>query len=322
MSVEGPSFASPHFRLDPVADRAWAAIAPLEGGAAIGNAGIVDLGEDTLVFDTFISPDAAEDLSEAARALTGRDARYVVNSHYHNDHVRGNQVFAPASTIISTAWTREAIERNEPEWIARERREAPDKIEELESRLGRETDERLRRHLSVGVHYHRVLRDSHPQLRTTLPTLTFERILVLHGSLRTVELHCRGGAHTGSDAFLHLRADHVAYMGDLFFTETHPFVGEGSPDLWIDILDEIEALGVETLVPGHGPVGTPRDIAPVREYLALVRDLAATARRDGRAIEDLVSEPIPDRFGEWAYPDFFALNLRLLHDRADASSGG
>jgi hypothetical protein len=34
----------------------------LAGGAAICNAGIIDLGDRTLVFDSFMSPLAAEDL--------------------------------------------------------------------------------------------------------------------------------------------------------------------------------------------------------------------------------------------------------------------
>jgi hypothetical protein len=48
-------FQSDHFRLYQLADGVFAAIA-LNGGAAISNAGIIDLGDRTLIFDTFISP--------------------------------------------------------------------------------------------------------------------------------------------------------------------------------------------------------------------------------------------------------------------------
>jgi cyclase len=67
---------SEHFELERLADGVYAAIATVDG-AAYGNAGIVDLGEQTLVFDTFDSPRAADDLRVAAETLTGRPATYA-----------------------------------------------------------------------------------------------------------------------------------------------------------------------------------------------------------------------------------------------------
>jgi cyclase len=84
-----------------LADGVYAAI-HIDGGAAIGNAGIVDLGDRTLIYDTFLTPQAAEDLRIAAEALTGRPIDAVLNSHWHNDHIWGNQVFSANTEIIST----------------------------------------------------------------------------------------------------------------------------------------------------------------------------------------------------------------------------
>jgi cyclase len=76
---------SEHFDLKPLADGIYAAIA-IEGSAARSNAGIIDLGEQTLIFDTFDSVRAAEDLRAAAEHLTGREATCVIISHAHADH--------------------------------------------------------------------------------------------------------------------------------------------------------------------------------------------------------------------------------------------
>ena len=73
---------------------------------AVGNAAVVDLGEQTLVVDTHISYAAARELKAAAEELTGRPASLVLNTHWHADHVLGNEQFA-GSTIVSTARTRE-----------------------------------------------------------------------------------------------------------------------------------------------------------------------------------------------------------------------
>src|SRR5512136_1696501 len=96
---------SRHFRLEQLAEGVYAAI-HRQGGGAIGNAGIVDLGDRTLVYDTFIAPRPAEDLKAAAEALTGRPVDTVIDSHWHSDHVWGNQVFGQDTDILSTEKTR------------------------------------------------------------------------------------------------------------------------------------------------------------------------------------------------------------------------
>ena len=109
---------SPHFTIHELAQGVFAAIAT-RGGAAISNSGIIDLGDSTLIYDTFLTPQAAKDLRTAAIELTGRDPEIIVNSHYHNDHIWGNQVFSPQARIISTSQTRQLIQtegKAELEW--------------------------------------------------------------------------------------------------------------------------------------------------------------------------------------------------------------
>ena len=79
---------SKHFELHQLAEGTFAAIAK-DGGSAICNSGIVDLGGQVVVFDTFLTPQAALDLRHATEELFGRAPHIVVNSHYHNDHIWG-----------------------------------------------------------------------------------------------------------------------------------------------------------------------------------------------------------------------------------------
>src|SRR5215813_298192 len=101
-------FPSAHFRVHQLADGVFAAI-HAEGGLAQSNAGIIDLGDRVLVFDTFISPQAATDLRSAVAALLSRPIGAVINSHYHNDHIWGNQAFPGDVPIVATRKTREFI---------------------------------------------------------------------------------------------------------------------------------------------------------------------------------------------------------------------
>ncbi|MGH2486968.1 MAG: MBL fold metallo-hydrolase, partial [Ktedonobacterales bacterium] len=84
------------------------------GTGALGNAGIIDLGGVTLVFDTMMTFAAARDLRAAAERLTGRAPRYVVNSHFHLDHTMGNAVFSDAVIIATSATTPLIQEHNAP----------------------------------------------------------------------------------------------------------------------------------------------------------------------------------------------------------------
>jgi len=83
--------AEDDFQLVKVADGIYAAIAR-PGGLASGNAGFVIGDEGVLIFDTFLTPAAIEELIGAIETQTKLPIKYAVNSHYHLDHTGGNQV--------------------------------------------------------------------------------------------------------------------------------------------------------------------------------------------------------------------------------------
>ena len=93
---QSPQQTARNFSIQKLSDGVWAVIHNDKGGHAICNAGIVDLGDKTLVFDAFINPGAALELKQAAEKLTHHKVAYVVNSHYHDDHIRVPGFLFPA----------------------------------------------------------------------------------------------------------------------------------------------------------------------------------------------------------------------------------
>src|SRR5712692_7502149 len=83
--------AEDDFQLVRVADGVYAAIAK-SGGLASGNAGFVVGDDGVLIFDTFFTPAAIEELIGEIQAQTKIPIKFAVNSHYHLDHTGGNQV--------------------------------------------------------------------------------------------------------------------------------------------------------------------------------------------------------------------------------------
>jgi len=305
---------SKHFQIEALAEGVYAAIASKQGHA-VCNAGIVDIGDKTIIFDTFISPKAAKDLLKAAKQLTSRKTLYVVDSHYHNDHIRGNQVFSPDTDIISTTWTREAITQKEPEEIQWEKENIPKGIIDAQLKLAAEKDPKRCRELALSIVYYKAIIESHPQLKTRLPNITFEPPkLVIHGTQRTVELLSFVG-HTASDLVLHLPEEKIAFMSDLLFINIHPYLPSGFPERWKESLSMVEALGVQTVVPGHGPVGRSADLSVMSQYIQSLENIVASMVKSGKSLEEVSLQPVPSRFETWllSFDNFFVSNLQFLY---------
>src|SRR5216684_4437575 len=91
--------AEDDFQLIKVADGVYAAIAR-PGGLASGNAGFVIGDEGVLIFDTFFTPAAIEELIAEIQTLIKLPIKFAVNSHYHLDHTGGNQVLVARGVPI------------------------------------------------------------------------------------------------------------------------------------------------------------------------------------------------------------------------------
>jgi glyoxylase-like metal-dependent hydrolase (beta-lactamase superfamily II) len=309
---------SSHFELSALGDGVYAAIAT-EEGAAYSNAGIIDLGDLTLLFDAFDSPEAAFDLLAAAEALTGRPPSCVAISHVHWDHWGGNQAIAPHVPIL----TSHAIRGGMPGAVAwlEDLRENPDLIEtwlaEERARLAGETDALLRAAIERSIRRLEQMATRLPTLAMRLPDATFDGTLVLHGSARRAELHVTRDGHTLSDIYLLLPEDGVMFMGDLGFFACQPFMADCDPAGWRAHLARLEALDVDTYVPGHGPPGTAEDLRLQGRYIEVAEDLVAAAIRDGRTEQETVAQTLPSPFDTWQRegPARWEANARALYER-------
>jgi glyoxylase-like metal-dependent hydrolase (beta-lactamase superfamily II) len=307
-TTESISNASKHFRLERLADGVYAAIEN-EGYGAFSNGGFVDLGDRTLVFDSFLTPQAARDLRQAAEQLTQSPITYLINSHWHGDHVRGNQEFRD-TTIISTSKTRDLMAANTLPSIAEQKAGLDEYIASLRAELEAAEEEADRRFLQVQLSQVEEIQASLPTLEVTLPTQTFEDQLVFHGTKRRAELRCYGGGHSPSDSFLYLPDDGIAFMADLLFVDGHLAVWEDARE-WHRILGLVQELPIHTLVPGHGPVGTQEQLAFNQRYLQALLETVNTARAQGLSEAEVAALPIPAEFAHLNAGELWSSNLKV-----------
>jgi len=313
MSTNRQLPTSKHFKLQQLSDGVFAAI-HIDGGAAIGNAGIIDLGGRTLVFDTFFTPQAGHDLRNAAEALTDHRVDVVVNSHYHNDHIWGNQVFSSDTDIISTVGTRRLIlaTRGHDDYDSF----LEDAEENLESTLAQyqvAEEQGQRRQLALWIDYHQGLVEAKPILQVRPPNLAFTQRVTFHGTDRSAELIAFARGHSESDAVLFLSQEGVVFMSDLLFIDHHPWVGAGDPDCLCQILDEVSDLDPRVLVPGHGPVGTRDSLMQMSGYIKALDGLARMMVETGEPEEMIDGMAIPAPYNDWLLATFYPLNLHLLY---------
>ena len=306
---------SKHFRLQQLADGVYAAI-HIDGGAAIGNAGIVDLGDRTLIFDTLFTPQAAEDLRTAAESLTGRPIDAVINSHWHNDHIWGNQVFSSNTDIFSTEETRRLIVTTRGHGTYESfMADAEANLEATKAAFQATQDESERRQLALWIDYHQGVVDAKPILQIRGPNMTFAQSLTFHGTDRSAELITFVGGHTESDAVLFLPQERIVFMSDLLFIGHHPYLGDGDPERLPHILEEVSDLAPKLLVPGHGPVGEPGSLQLMRQLISILDGLARKMVEDGEPEERIDEMAIPEPFDDWLFSAFFPINMHSLYQR-------
>jgi len=297
----------PDFTIHQLGDGVYAAIAK-NGGHAICNAGIVDLGDATLIFDPFMSVQAATDLKAAADQLTHQPVKYVVNSHYHNDHIGGNQVFEGAS-IISTYRTRDLIAENQPAEIDWGKTTAPERLKKYtDTDVSKLSGHALEEH-NMWKAYFETYVISNGILKVVLPNVTMDDELNIYGSKRHAQLVSNGAGHTQSDLFLYLPEEQIIFAGDLLFINHQPWIGDGETEKWEATLTRISSLAVKAIVPGHGPVGTLADIEKMEDYFHTVQEAAQDYFNKGISPEEIEVINSPAPYDTWFLSMFYRLNV-------------
>ena len=299
-----------HFRLERLAEGIYAAIAERTGGA-MSNAGIVDLGDETLVFDAFVTRAAARALRAAAEELTGRAPRFLINSHAHGDHVWGNSVFRPEATIFATSATIAAMEAEGSGDVDPD--ELKSFIEENEAALAAESDELTRANIEGNLYPRKWVYEELP-VGVTPPTVALDSSLEFRGEARTVRLVSYGRAHTAGDLALICPGDRIAFLGDLgFFQDQPPYIApDGDVAAWASCLSDLEKLQVDVYVPGHGDIGGVEHLSAKRDFLQTVVDAAREVVRDGGSIDELKQKMHETDYARWEGAMLFAASLQSV----------
>jgi len=256
------------FTIKQIGKGAYAAISTRAGG----NSGFIIGDNAVLVVDTFISQTPARDLVSEIGKLTNLPVKYVVNTHYHLDHVAGNAVFTEAgATVIA--------HRNERAWVRTEN------LKFFQQNGATPTEEQRAQIASLVE-----------------PQITYDHILEVNLGSRLVRVVYLPG-HTGGDSVVYIPDANVVFAGDLGWNQRIPNLIDATTSAWIETLDNMLAAHPNaTFVPGHGDMASASDIRSFREYLAALREgiqKEQAAGQSGDALTRSVLADLKPKYGAW-----------------------
>ncbi|MDQ3816704.1 MAG: MBL fold metallo-hydrolase [Acidobacteriota bacterium] len=320
LSASAAPKAEDDFQLVKVADGVYAAIAK-PGGLASGNAGFVIGDDGVLIFDTFFTPAALEELIGVIEEQTKLPVRYAVNSHYHLDHTGGNQVLAARGVPIIAhdnvmGWQTEKNRRFLPAPEELQKRRA-DALKQLDATPADQAEKRTQLERQI-----RRL-DALVGIKLTNPTLTFSSgEMHLHLGKREVVLFALPG-HTGGDVLAFVPDANVLFTGDIGWSKTLPNLVDANVNDWIPTLDQI--LGkyqTARFVPGHGEVAS---VAEIRDFRAYLDDLRGRVRKgiaDGLTLDEAKQQlKLPDQYKGFAFQNFAQPNVEDMYKELKGTKG-
>ena len=245
-----------------LADGVYALVSNLN---AVDNSGFVVGERGVLVIDAHINAEMAHQIQDAVKAVTDKPILYLVNTNYHGDHTFGNYAFPAATEIVAHRATAERMREFEAE----------------------------KEFLLPTVNGDRsVYADA--QLR--LPDVVFDDSMRLDLGGREVELYHFGPGNTPGDAVVYVPEARVAWTGNLVLGFGMPFLIEGGAGAYLTTIERFaDALDLETVVPGHGPIVPGGILEAYRSYLAGLVELVSQRVEPESSLETaLAAFPLTD----------------------------
>jgi cyclase len=233
-----------------------------------GNLG-ASVGEDGVLLIDSEYEGLTDKMISAVKAISDRPIRFVVNTHWHFDHVGGNEALAKAGAVIVA-------------------------------------HENVRKRMSSEQYLLGLDRSVPPSPPGALPTITFKDRLTFHWNGDEVIILHVEPAHTDGDSIVLFHKANVIHMGDLYFAGMYPFIDVNtgaSIDGMIKGVDKALALANEEtkFIPGHGPLSDVASLRSYREMLATARDRVKALVDQGKSREEVIAaKPTADLDAEWA----------------------
>lgn len=244
-----------------------------------GNILIANGKESVMVVDTQFDELADELMDEIKKIAGKKPIQYVINTHHHGDHTGGNSKLAQEGAIVvAQAKTRARL------------------IEQMTK------DDKSRKQMRPEI----------------LPVITFKNDVSFHFKGQEIEVKALPGGHTDGDAVVFFKKSNVIHTGDAFVNSSYPYfdtTSGGSIAGYQEGLGKIlEMIDDNTAVmPGHGPMGTKRDVLYLQNMLNQVYKRVRLEHLKKKSLEEIQAmTDITAEFDKKGFGDGFITRERFI----------
>jgi glyoxylase-like metal-dependent hydrolase (beta-lactamase superfamily II) len=232
-----------------------------------GNIGISAGKDCVFMIDASYAPLTGK-IKSAIGTFSSKPIRFVMTTHWHQDHTSGNENLAREGTIM----------------VAHEN---------VRKRLGSE---------QFMEFFNRKI----PAIpESALPIITFSRDISFHLNEDDILFFHVAPSHTDGDAIIHFRRSGVIHTGDLYFNGLYPFIdlsAGGSVDGVITAIKQIIDLcdSNTKVIPGHGPLSDKAGLEAYLKMLVVIRDKIDSEIKTGKTLDEVIaSKPTRDFDPTW-----------------------
>ena len=217
----------------------------------------ISTGEDGVyIIDDQLQP-LTDQLLVAISEISDQPIRFVINTHFHHDHVGGNETIGKGDAVII----------------------AHDNIQKRMS----------------GDYYSNFFDNTWPAWpQDALPVITFNDQITLHFNGEIAKVYHVPHGHTDGDSIVHFPASDVIHMGDIYFNGLYPYIdldGGGNIEGMIAGAElGVSIAGEDTqIIPGHGPLSNKANLAEYRDFLVTARNNVQNLIDQGKNLEQAVA---------------------------------
>ena len=208
-------------------------------------------------------------IKDAIGKISDKEIRFLINTHWHFDHVGGNENLGETGSII----------------IAHEN---------------------VRKRMSTDQFIEFFQKKVPASPKVALPIITFTQDLMFHLNGEDIHVFHVNNAHTDGDSIVYFRNSNVIHTGDIYFAGIYPFIdtsSHGSVNGVIDAAQHVlSIINDDTkIIPGHGMLSNKTELSVYVDMLISMRAKITKQISDGKTLEEILKTKPAQEFDEkWA----------------------
>jgi glyoxylase-like metal-dependent hydrolase (beta-lactamase superfamily II) len=234
-----------------------------------GNIGVLAGDDGVFLVDDQFAP-LTKKIKDAIGKISDKEIRFLINTHWHFDHVGGNENLGETGSVI----------------IAHEN---------------------VRKRMSTDQFIEFFQKKVPASPKVALPIITFTQDLMFHLNGEDIHVFHVNNAHTDGDSIVYFRNSNVIHTGDIYFAGIYPFIdtsSHGSVNGVIDAAQHILSIIDDNtkVIPGHGSLSNKAELRAYVDMLISLRAKITKQTSDGKTLEEIQKTKPAQEFDEkWGH---------------------